>query len=92
MPQDEQFDVADYGVGAHSVSPPNTGLERSFPELNALVGREASQASIELGRLLFFDPVLSEANDLFCAHCHHPDLGFSDGLKTARGAAATRCL
>jgi cytochrome c peroxidase len=38
-----------------------------------------------LGRLLFFDPVLSGANDQSCATCHHPDLGFTDGRGQAMG-------
>src|SRR5262245_50280718 len=40
---------------------------------------------IELGRLLFFDPILSGANDVSCATCHHPDLGFGDGRQLAMG-------
>ncbi len=40
---------------------------------------------IELGKILFFDPVLSKQGDLSCAHCHSPSKGFSDGLKTSRG-------
>ncbi len=38
-----------------------------------------------LGRLLFFDPVLSGKNDIACATCHHPDLGYSDGRGKAMG-------
>ncbi|WP_281555962.1 cytochrome c peroxidase [Thalassomonas sp. RHCl1] len=50
---------------------------------------------IDLGRYLFFDPLLSKDGSLSCASCHHPELGFSDGLgrsigitekPTARGA------
>lgn len=33
----------------------------------------------ELGRLLFFDPVLSGNNKRACASCHKPELGFTDG-------------
>lgn len=38
-----------------------------------------------LGRLLFYDPVLSGKNDISCATCHHPDLGYSDGRGKAMG-------
>ncbi len=34
----------------------------------------------ELGRLLFFDPILSHKNERSCASCHHPEKGFTDGL------------
>jgi cytochrome c peroxidase len=59
-----------------------TGLDRPFP---ALTGEPPSPARVELGRLLFFDPVLSRDGSLSCAHCHRPVRGLSDGLPTARG-------
>lgn len=61
-------------------------LELAFPEPRRPVGQGATTAEqIELGRLLYFDPVLSGANDQSCAHCHHPDLGFSDNRARAMG-------
>jgi len=38
-----------------------------------------SPQQIDLGRYLFFDPVLSRDGTLACASCHNPDRGFSDG-------------
>ena len=38
-----------------------------------------------LGRLLYYDPVLSGKNDMSCATCHHPDLGYTDGRGRAMG-------
>jgi cytochrome c peroxidase len=43
---------------------------------------------IELGRLLFFDPILSQGQDISCAHCHDPRLHWSDGLSRSRGRGA----
>jgi len=43
-------------------------------------------AQIDLGRYLFFDPLLSGQQRLSCASCHHPALGFSDGLRRSRGS------
>jgi cytochrome c peroxidase len=40
---------------------------------------------IDLGRYLFFDPVLSKDGSISCASCHHPDRGFSDGLPRSIG-------
>jgi len=59
-----------------------TGLERPFP---ALAGEPPTPARAALGRLLFFDPVLSEDGTLSCAHCHQPARAFSDGRRTALG-------
>ena len=38
---------------------------------------------IQLGKSLFFDPILSATNDRSCGTCHKPELAFTDGLKTA---------
>jgi cytochrome c peroxidase len=59
-----------------------TGLDLPFPPLR---GETPEPRRIELGRLLFFDPVLSRDGSLSCAHCHRPERAFTDGLPTARG-------
>ena len=40
---------------------------------------------IDLGRLLFFDPILSADNSLSCATCHNPAQGFGDGMGRSIG-------
>lgn len=48
----------------------------------------AQQAPItaeELGRLLFWDPILSGPGDVACATCHHPDFAYADGRQLALG-------
>jgi cytochrome c peroxidase len=40
---------------------------------------------IALGKLLFFDPILSGNKDVACATCHHPSLGFGDGIDLSIG-------
>ena len=39
---------------------------------------------IELGKILFFDPVLSNNMKMSCASCHNPKLAFTDGLLTSQ--------
>jgi cytochrome c peroxidase len=34
----------------------------------------------ELGKILFFDPILSDNNERSCASCHKPEIAFTDGL------------
>lgn len=46
----------------------------------------SSAARVALGRLLFFDPILSGERDVSCATCHHPSLGFTDGRSFSVGA------
>lgn len=38
---------------------------------------------IELGRTLFFDPILSSTGERACASCHDPARGFTDGRTTS---------
>lgn len=35
---------------------------------------------IELGRLLFYDPIMSGNKDVACASCHHPEFGYAESL------------
>jgi len=38
-----------------------------------------------LGRLLYWDPILSGKKDVACVSCHHPNLGYTDGLDFSQG-------
>ncbi|GJD91310.1 Cytochrome c551 peroxidase [Methylobacterium hispanicum] len=51
-----------------------------FPESNPY-----SRPKAELGRRLFFDPVLSGDRTRSCASCHQPDLAWADGRRRALG-------
>ena len=42
--------------------------------------------AIDLGRYLFFDPLLSGDGRQSCASCHDPELGFGDGRARSIGA------
>ncbi|HKX30517.1 MAG TPA: parallel beta-helix domain-containing protein [Blastocatellia bacterium] len=70
-------------------NPGGGGLRRPFPPLNQRTNNPSSQEKIELGRLLYFDPILSGENTQSCATCHHPDLGFSDARNFSMGAGGT---
>lgn len=52
----------------------------AFPDSNPY-----SQAKAELGRSLFFDPILSGSQVRSCATCHNPALSWGDGLPRAVG-------
>jgi cytochrome c peroxidase len=57
------------------------GLDkRALPKDNPLTA-----ARVELGRKLFFDPILSGDNTVACASCHHPEHGFASAEARPRG-------
>jgi len=39
----------------------------------------------ELGKLLFFDPILSKDKTISCASCHKPEFAFADTSKVSKG-------
>ena len=49
---------------------------------------QPDEARVELGRLLFFDKVLSGSFNIACATCHHPFAGTGDGLSLSVGEGA----
>lgn len=52
-------------------------------------GNPSSPAKIALGRLLFFDPVLSATQTVACATCHHPEFAWADARPTPLGVGGT---
>jgi len=56
---------------------PLPSADVNFPEFDA--------PRIELGQLLFFDPILSGNKTVSCATCHHPKFNTADGLSLGIG-------
>lgn len=89
IPQREVLPEEKWGAGSSSVDPAWSGLQREFPAVNETAENPTTPEKVELGRLLFFDPILSKNDDMSCASCHHPDMGFTDGIAQAVGADGT---
>ncbi len=47
--------------------------------------RATDPAQVEMGRLLFWDPILSGNRNISCGTCHHPRFGTGDGLSLGMG-------
>ena len=45
----------------------------------------STPAKVELGRLLFWDPLLSGPQDVACATCHHPQNGYAEDRDLSLG-------
>ncbi len=48
--------------------------------------RDKNEKLKELGQFLFFDPILSEGNEMACASCHKPEKAFQDGLAKSQAS------
>ncbi len=69
------------GAQAPYDGPPIPWAYQPFPSPVA----EESEAAVELGRLLFYDPILSGDQATACATCHSEIWGLSDGLARSVG-------
>jgi cytochrome c peroxidase len=61
-------------------------LPRWFPVPKVPVDNPLTEAKVELGRFLFYDPQLSGNGTFSCATCHQQALAFTDGLARAIGS------
>src|SRR5258705_12315543 len=66
------------GAVKHSVS--------ALPSTQQAPGyNPTTPAKVELGRLLFWDPLLSGPQDIACATCHHPQNGYAENRDVSIG-------
>ncbi len=73
--------------GSPEMTPPLPWPLTAFPDLPA-VAQDVPEARIELGNLLFYDPILSADKETACATCHSEFWGMSDALPVAVGHGA----
>lgn len=57
----------------------------SFPIFEQPLDNKMTVDGIELGRSLFYDPILSQDSTISCASCHLPSGSFTDNLKVSLG-------
>ena len=61
-------------------------VSRALPkEVKAPADNPTDSPKVELGRLLFWDPILSGGKDVACATCHHPDFAYAEPLDLSVG-------
>jgi len=71
--------------GAAAAEGYNWNLPKGFPMPMVPPGNPMSDAKVELGRHLFYDPRLSVNEKTSCATCHLQEKAFTDGRTTAVG-------
>lgn len=57
----------------------------SYPPLNLPRNNQLTKEGIQLGRMLFYDPIMSLDKTVSCATCHLQSKAFTDGLKVSKG-------
>ena len=56
-----------------------------LPQLPQPDSNLATEAGVALGRMLFFDPILSRDSTFACVNCHLPERAFADGRALSAG-------
>jgi cytochrome c peroxidase len=60
-------------------------VPRNLPPLPDVPDNPMTYDGVQLGRHLFYDPILSSDSSQSCASCHKPEFAFTDGLAFSRG-------
>lgn len=60
-------------------------IPAGFPAMEIPAGNELTEKRVELGRLLFFDPILSRDSTISCSSCHFLKNAFSDDKALSLG-------
>jgi cytochrome c peroxidase len=76
------------GAAAQAQTPPKPPL--GLPPVIWPAGNPYSEARVELGRNLFFDPRMSSSGKVSCATCHPPEHAFAGGDPPPLGVTGTR--
>lgn len=59
---------------------------KSLPKTDTSYFRIMAQPDVKLGKLLFFDPLLSRSSQISCSSCHDPHLSWGDGRRVSLGS------
>lgn len=65
-------------------------VPQDFPPMISPNENPLTVEGIELGRKIFFDPILSADFSMSCASCHDPQLSFTDAMATSEGIDGIR--
>lgn len=57
----------------------------SLPKIDSNYFTLMEQPDVKLGKLLFFDPLLSGSNQISCSSCHNPQTSWADHLTVSVG-------
>lgn len=60
-------------------------LPEFFPNMDIPSDNPMTEAGVELGRRLFYDPILSADSTQSCSSCHKQQFAFTDGLAVSTG-------
>lgn len=79
------IDENDLSAIPYAPQPYTLKIPSNFPQMEIPADNPLTVEGIDLGRRLFYDPILSRDSTLACAGCHLPKGSFTDNLATSKG-------
>jgi cytochrome c peroxidase len=78
-----------FSCGKRSSITPDQPYQLNLPpgweQPKTLPDNPLTEKRVELGKYLFFDPIVSDDSTISCSSCHIPELAFTDGRKLPIG-------
>jgi len=84
-PEDDDMMVGDLENIAYNPQEFQIVVHDSFPSIVSIAPGDLTVAGVDLGRHLFYDPILSEDFTQSCSSCHLPEGSFTDNLALSTG-------
>lgn len=69
----------------HNPTPKIVEIPEDFPPLDIPADNQLTEEGVMLGRMLFYDPILSIDSSMSCSSCHLQNGAFTDNFRTSRG-------
>lgn len=82
---DPKTDSGDLSDIAYSPEAYPLTIPSGLPRLPDTIVANLTKEGVQLGRHLFYDPILSSDSAMSCSSCHNPRKGFTDNLAVSPG-------
>ena len=69
----------------HNPTPKIVDIPEDFPPLDIPEDNQLTEEGVMLGRMLFYDPILSIDSSMSCSSCHLQSGAFTDNFNVSRG-------
>ncbi len=88
-PEYEPFEPRDNSGSKEEMAgtPYNLDIPSLFPEMDIPEDNPMTEEGVELGRMLFYDPILSRDSTIACATCHQQKNAFASDVKFNKGVS-----
>lgn len=70
---------------SHNPTPKIVDIPDDFPPLDIPEDNQLTEEGVMLGRMLFYDPILSIDSSMSCSSCHLQSGAFTDNFRISRG-------